>query len=271
MSTSQKLQALQIQAGQHLNDIIKMQRNRGMCSVEESYEKVICDLNKYFDQTCDTMQERSKFRELKMSHDESFVDFELRCEKQIKYCNFSKEQRDEELADALIRRSIPEISKHLRLLAPTFYDNIFAIIKQGTHLDFIRKEENEIKSEVDGFVKPVMSLQGGKFSNRSRYDPYQRNRQSGGVKSSHWHSRSGGSSSSYREPCGKCSEKHQFGNCPARGKRCMKCRRWGHFAKCCRATVGRDHHTASKDEVQNINQVKAEKEKREVGSSDEEN
>ncbi|KAL5289890.1 hypothetical protein ACFFRR_009722 [Megaselia abdita] len=95
------------------------------------------------------MQERSKFRELRMAHTESFVDFELRCEKQINIAN-------EELADALTRRSIPEISKTLRLLAPTFENNIFAIIRQGTHLDNLRKADDEQKSEIDASVKPVM-------------------------------------------------------------------------------------------------------------------
>lgn len=284
MSSSQKLQALQIQGGQYLNDIIKIQRNRGMCTVEESYEKVICDLNNYFDQTCDAMQERSKFRGLKMSQEESFVDFELRCEKQIKYCSFSKEQADEELADALIRRSIPEISKHLRLLTPTFDNNIFAIIKQGSHLDHIRKEEAEMKSEVESFVKPVMSLQREPYASQSRNAPYYRNSQNNSARQSrnapyyrnpqnnrgrsmNWTPRSEGFRSSSGGPCGKCSENHQFGNCPAKGKRCMKCGRWGHYAKCCRATVARNHE----EEARSINQVKFENEKHEMKSSDEEN
>lgn len=147
LSSSQKLQALQIQSGEYINEILKIRRKRGMCTLDDSYEKVISDLNDHFDQSCDVMQERSKFRDFKMADEESFVDFELRCEKQIKYCNFSRDQRDEEMADALIRRSVPETSKTLRLLAPTFQNDIFAIIKQGTHLDNMRKEDANCERE----------------------------------------------------------------------------------------------------------------------------
>lgn len=267
MSSSQKLKALEIQSGRHLNDIIKIQRNRGLCLDEESYEQVIFELNSYFDQTCDTMEERAKFRELKMSSDESFVDFELRCEKQIQYCNFAKEQRDEELADALIRRSVPKISKHLRLMAPTFYNNIFAIIKQGTHLDHIRKEENEIKAEVDALIKPVMSVQREKFAGKPRYVPYPYQRDDG-FRQRQGYSTSGRTGTPNPGICGKCSGKHPYGNCPAKGKRCMKCRRWNHFARSCRENIGRDQF---KEEVQHINQVKFDNENRAEERSDEEN
>lgn len=273
LSSSQKLQALQLQAGQYLNDILKIQRKRGMCTVDESYEKVISDLNDYFDQTCDVTQERSKFREMKMVHEESFVDFELRCEKQIRYCNFSKEQSDEEMTDALLRRSIPEISKPLRLLAPTFQNDTFAIIKHGTHLDNIRKEEATRKLEEEAFVKPVMSVERESNRYKPRYAPYNKRLQSRRDAPRNWVPKGRSSEFSKRVACGKCSEYHQFGNCPAKGRKCMKCGRWGHYARCCKATPSGNHESGLKNEVKDINQVKFEKENenRSNISSDEEN
>lgn len=271
LSSSQKLQALEIQAGQYLNEILKIQRKRGLCTVDDSYEKVMNDLSDYFDQTCDVMQERSNFRELKMADAESFVDFELRCEKQIKYCNFSKEQSDEELADALIRRSIPEISKTLRLLAPTFQNDIFAIIKQGTHLDNIRKEENRSRSEEEALVKPVMSVQRESYNHKPRFAPYNKRFQNERDKPRNWVPKGRSSGYSKREVCGKCSEYHQIGNCPAKGRRCMKCRSWGHYARCCKATTSRNYEREMHNEVKDINQVKFEQVKRSNSSSDEEN
>lgn len=265
LSSKQKLQALRIQAGQYLNDIIKMQRKRTNLA-EECYEKVMADLNIYFDQTCDAMQERAKFREMKMSPEESFVDYELRCEKQMKYCNFSKIQADEELADALIRRSVPEISKQLRLLAPTFQNDIFSIIKQGTHLDHIRKEEYHKSQEVE--AKPVMSVRrefAPKY-NVNQYHrpaPYQKqyhDKRESPIRNWVPRSRNPTFSRSRSVTCGKCSEHHEIGNCPAQGRRCTNCKRWGHFSKCCKATSTRDHEIPIKEEVKNINQVKFGKE-----------
>jgi transposase InsO family protein len=36
--------------------------------------------------------------------------------------------------------------------------------------------------------------------------------------------------------CGRCASVHQPAQCPAYGRRCGKCGKWGHFAKCCRFT-----------------------------------
>lgn len=275
LSSSQKLQALQIQAGPHLNDIIQIQVQRGVVTSEENYENVLSDLHGYFDGTCDSMQERSKFREMKMRSDESFVDYELRCEKQIKYCNFSKEQHDEELAEALIKRSVAEISKHLRLSALTLQTDIFAIIKQGTHLDHIRREESEIQKQQEEVVKPVMAVQREKYQNPrpSRFVPYQKGYK-GGEKERprNWIPKFRGAGNGHRKQdvCGKCAEVHQWGNCPASSRKCMKCNRWGHYAKCCRSTVSNDRLERKDNEAKTVNQVKCEDEKRIKCSSDEE-
>lgn len=257
LSSKQKLQAFRIQSGQFLNDIIKMQMKRGMGAAEKCYEQVMLDLNAYFDQTCDAMQERSIFRQIKMSQDELFVDYQLRCEKQMKYCNFSIDQADEELADALIRRSIPEISKQLRLLAPTIQNDIFSIIKQGAHLDSIRKEEQLNNQEVE--VKPVMSVRRETFPkynvNNHRQSQYQKNFQHYNEKPRNWVPRFRNAPISKIIECGKCSRHHEIGSCPARGRRCMNCKRYGHFAKCCKSTTSRDSENEIKNEAMNINQV----------------
>lgn len=276
LSSPQKCQALKIQAGSHLNDVIKIQMQRGVVSAEESYEQVLEDLDSYFNQTCDSMQERSKFREMKMKAEEFFVDYELRCEKQLKHCNFSKEQADEELAEALIKRSVPEISKHLRLSAITLQNDIFAIIRQGSHLDQIRREEAENKAQQDELIKPVMAVQREypqRFKNprQSRFVPYNNRFKSENEKPRHWIPNSRGSGGTKRqEVCGKCSTVHEWGSCPAKGRICMKCKRWGHFARCCKAPTSSDRASSVDVEVKTINQVKTEHVKNLKDSSDEE-
>ena len=36
--------------------------------------------------------------------------------------------------------------------------------------------------------------------------------------------------------CIRCATVHKQGNCPARGKKCHKCQKMSHFARCCRST-----------------------------------
>lgn len=247
LSSLQKLQALKIQAGQYLNDIIKTKKDDN----NQGYESVLSYLNNYFNQTCDIRQERTKFREMKMRRDESFVDFELKCEKQIKYCNFSKEQAEEELTEALIRRSV---------LAPTLQSDLFSIIKQGTHLDHMRKEDEENKDPYENVLKPVMHLQrtgNDRLNHRKlqqRFNPYQRKSESD---QQNRFSRIQNINSPKRELCGKCSEYHAYNCCPAQNRKCMKCQRWGHYARCCKSPSINNANSNLKETVKSINQTGA--------------
>ena len=38
-----------------------------------------------------------------------------------------------------------------------------------------------------------------------------------------------------RRPCGRCDEHHRYGQCPAYGKECSKCKKTGHFPKVCKS------------------------------------
>lgn len=276
MSSIQKLQALKIHAGAYLNDVIKIQMQRGVVTADENYENVLADLSNYFNQTCDSMQERSKFREMRMKADESFVDYELRCEKQIKYCNFSKEQVEEELSEALIKRSVPEISRHLRLSAITLQNDIFAIIKQGSHLDHIRREEAVLQQQQEALIKPVMAVQLRKqhqnFNNsrQSRFVPYNQRSHGGNEGPRNWVPKFRSFGSSKQDVCGKCAGVHRWGICPAKERKCMKCNQWGHYARCCKSTTSTDRAGSMDKEVKSVNQVKSEICKRSGGSSDEE-
>ncbi|UYV80723.1 hypothetical protein LAZ67_19001539 [Cordylochernes scorpioides] len=40
--------------------------------------------------------------------------------------------------------------------------------------------------------------------------------------------------------CGKCASKHEYGNCPAYGKQCHKCKKPNHYAKCCKNKIVHD-------------------------------
>ncbi|UYV82314.1 K02A2.6-like [Cordylochernes scorpioides] len=40
--------------------------------------------------------------------------------------------------------------------------------------------------------------------------------------------------------CGKCTSKHEYGNCPAYGKQCHKYKKPNHYAKCCKNKIVHD-------------------------------
>ncbi|UYV75039.1 K02A2.6-like [Cordylochernes scorpioides] len=40
--------------------------------------------------------------------------------------------------------------------------------------------------------------------------------------------------------CGKCASKHEYGNCPAYGEQCHKCKKPNHYAKCCKNKIVHD-------------------------------
>lgn len=274
LSSSQKLQALRIHAGALLNNIIKLQIERGVITGEEKYELVLRDLGSYFDETCDARQERFKFREMKMRNDESFVDFSLRCETQLKYCHFEKERADEELSEVLIKRSIPEISKHLLRNALTLQNNVFAIIKQGTHLDNIRRDELENK-EKEELTKPIMAVgverRSQNYNNsRGRFVPFNRSDRGNQERPRNWVPKQRGGMNSKDSECGKCAGFHRLGDCPARYRRCNKCNRYGHYVRCCRSTITNDRMEQKNNEVKAVNQVKTEAKRCLKFSSDEE-
>lgn len=49
--------------------------------------------------------------------------------------------------------------------------------------------------------------------------------------------------------CGYCGKGHPRGECPAKGKSCMRCNKKGHFANVCRSKTGGKKHASKSDAV----------------------
>lgn len=142
-----RLTGLKIFAGSYLLSIIEMQEKRILSGetngADDIYKAIISALDKYFNEMCDTTKERMKFREMKMRSDEAFADWVLRLESQSRFCEFTEEQRKEELVQALLRRSVPEIAGKLYEMSDVFENSVEKIISHGKHLDYIQKEAKE--------------------------------------------------------------------------------------------------------------------------------
>lgn len=250
-----RLTGMKIFAGGYLLSIIEMQEKRLWNSeangTADWYGTIIAALDKYFNEMCDTTKERMKFREMKMKADEAFADWVLRLESQSLFCEFTEEQRKEELVQALLRRSTPEIAGKLYELSDIFDNNVEKIISHGKHLDYIKKEADESGSGIAGHPhnaeapkdlqesewKPVNALHARKFaSKQNRFTPYRTGSDRDGARSSRNRSDRFGNRSYNSASCGNCGNRHDPGQCRAFRVRCFKCNKVGHYAEFCRSS-----------------------------------
>lgn len=226
-----KLTGLKIFAGDYLLSIIDMQHNSVPESAEDVYQETIVALNRYFNQTCDASKERMKFRDMKMKNSEAFSDWVLRLERQAKFCDFKRDQRDEEFVQALLRRSVPGIGEKLFEMSDFLGNDLERIINHGKHLDYIRSEADEAKkfaeevqdssgqeqdaSSATG-VRPVNALHVRQFgfrnaqdryrgTSKGRFEPYNAN-----PRRRFWSSKEHPSNS-----CDKCGRSHGPRECKA--------------------------------------------------------
>lgn len=276
VSAKTLLTGLKIYAGSYLLSIIEMQENL-LNSDKNIYKNTIKELNKYFEQTCDKNQERLKLREMKMKSTESFGDWMLRLEAQAKFCDFEVNQKNEEIMQALLRRSVPEISEKLYEMSGIFEDDLSKVMRHGQHLDHIRNENLAIKanaenplggpltSEKTEETKQVMFVE----KNASRYQPYRpkndgfQRDQPRMTESRNWAPRKPGfqryQGPVFNKDCTSCGREHASRNCPAFRAKCYKCERSGHFAIMCRSTSNikprGDDKKAVKKEAKQLNQV----------------
>ncbi|XP_055585203.1 uncharacterized protein LOC129752388 [Uranotaenia lowii] len=282
-----KLTGMKIFAGGFLLNIIELQEQLVTDAKSDIYDATVSGLNKYFNQTCDHTKERMKFRDMCMSSNETFTDWVLRLEGQVKFCEFRPEQREEELLQALLRRSIPEISRKLYEISDVLGNNLERIIDHGKHLDFIRSENSEPDGKVDSTkeldhefsndraVKPVNALHTRHPINRGirtrnpGYESFgnQLNNRGGNQRfrnQKHFEKKWSPLSQNIIQECDDCGKEHRPRSCKAFRAKCFSCGKRGHYAEFCRSTRnkvfsdrdnGPERQLDLKKESSRINQV----------------
>lgn len=261
-----RLTGLKIFAGDYLLSIIEMQQKTVTDSNGDIYQATVTALNKYFNQTCDKMMERIKFRDMRMDVAESFIDWVLRLENQAKFCDFGPEQREEEFIQALLRRSVPGIAEKLYEMSDFLGNDLERIIKHGKHLDYIRVQANEVKVPPPESQGSSASQQEAAYAvdvrsgNAPRYrkqgmqsnqevGEHSRDRSRGlsrGFKSESFNGRKRTwSSPENPDPCSNCGRVHGPKNCRAFSARCYICNKVGHFAEFCSLPKGSTSRTTN--------------------------
>ncbi|XP_058827794.1 uncharacterized protein LOC131687716 [Topomyia yanbarensis] len=279
-----QLAGMKIFAGNYLLSVIELQEKLPASDTDNIYTATIYALNKYFDQTCDYTKERMKFREMRMGDTEPFVDWVLRLETQAKFCEFELDQSKEELMQALLRRSVPEIAQKLYEMSDVFSNNLEKIMTHGRHLDYMRMETDEAKQAVkvessycsveqqlddSRVVKPINAVLGQKFSyGPERQGFNHRSRWWADYKNSRYRGEStrgrAGRYYTHRQNCSKCGRVHGPKECMAFRVKCYACGKEGHFAEFCFSSNSRTNQGQrerpyrsfmDKDESGKINQL----------------
>lgn len=203
------------------------------------------------------------------------MDWVLRLERQADFCEFEAAQRKEELLQAVLIRSIPEISDKLYEMSDLFGNDLDRILAHGKHLDYIRsetEEEKQVPKEEKGsgipeqvadegmVVKPVYGVRAHDRSlGPIRRVPFQGSR-SGEKVTPRFQAERRFNKRDERN-CYRCGEIHRWNQCKAYRVTCYKCQKVGHFAECClsNSNSGSEQQVRwgrNEDRVSKINQVK---------------
>lgn len=265
-----KLNGLKIYAGPYLSNIIGMQMKKIQEPQADIYSKVIEMLNAYFNKTCDVGKEQMKFREMRMAKEEAFEDWILRLENQARFCEFDIKQHNDEFLQAIIRRSVPEISDKLFEMSEIFERDLERIKNHGQHLDFSRREresmtnqkvdngaEIEANREASSSVNALLRYDRGRKPYEHHRKPYEHQRRGGAYKGGY----NNRMNARNNTDCRKCGRKHGYKQCKAFGVKCYKCKKLGHFAEYCQNGYVKppknemDSKNNIHEEVSKINQV----------------
>lgn len=245
-----KLLGLKVFAGSYLLNVIEVQENRAEKSGKDSYQAVVESVGEFFRSVCDEKKERLRLREMRMAEKESFADWFMRLEAQAKLCGLTEDQKAEELVQAMIRRSVPEIAGKLFEMVDLLGNDLEKIVRQGKHLDFVRSETGSAynkRQEVSEIAavsyasRPASTFgAGGWHRGNPSYRPNYWVRQEGASQNKLGATRPpiDNRRVNHREPCWRCNGKfHSPQNCHAMHKKCRNCHVMGHLERACRTNL----------------------------------
>lgn len=201
----------------------------------DAYETCIATLDKHFTRTSNKFFERHTLRKLIQNSDESIEHFVTRLRTQSSKCQYSKtpngvnkgSQLDEEILQQMIEGCKSNL---LRTKLLTKEHSLEDAIEIGKTLDRVQDELKDFKKEE---AAPIAWVQ--------RQNKYHRKSGMGGR--DQWKSweRSGRKPVENERRCFDCNQVGHLSKqaqCPALGKQCKNCFKYGHFDQCCRKRKG---------------------------------
>ncbi|CAC5404852.1 unnamed protein product [Mytilus coruscus] len=187
---------------------------------EGAYEKAVSALDAYFTPLSNAPYERSIFRSMIQSSSETIEQYITRLRQRADTCDFGNQTAiDERIRDQIIDKCL---SHHLRR----------KLLEKGRTLTLANVRS--IAKAMEDSERQAESIEGQGQVNmiQSKGKQYGKNSFNSGNKSFNSGNKSTCTATCYS--CGRESHIRTDPSCPARGKKCRKCKIVGHFDKVCK-------------------------------------
>ena len=196
-----------------------------------NYEKAVNTLNNYFVTKVNVPYERYQFRALKQSDTETVEQYISRLRQKATMCEF--ENADEQIRDQVIEKC-KSTKLRTKLLEQGHDLKLNDLCTIASTMELAEKqsrqiEENTAARNVDT-VNRVGTGARPKVSQQKNPRTYRATRNDADTE--HRYTQQ---ISCYR--CGRSGHRSADANCPARNKKCDRCRLVGHFKKCCKTQL----------------------------------
>lgn len=227
--------------------------------VPKYYDVAIAKLDEFFQPRHQSTSERRKLRQLKQRAGERFADFIIRLRQQVSECGFEKYGADVAqilseiyLTDAVVEGCLSTEVRRRILLKDLPFPEIEAL---GISQEGVEQQMEAITSNQPEKVYKVT---------RGRSDSRPERKFVGGNSKKIRGSFRSPSRSPIRKQvediscfnCGRFGHVSTAWSCPARGKKCRKCKCYGHFEKFC-GNVQRELRKQSREQVRAVEEMKS--------------
>ena len=200
---------------------------------ENVFSVAVKMLDKYFLPKINVPYERHLFRQMRQEDSETVDQFITRLRYRADYCEFKCTVGDAvvDLVDDNIRDQVIDKCKNSEMRRK--------FLEQGKDLKLNKLQDIARTYEMSRMQSQSMEshqLSGGHI-NRIQQNPGRNKLQNASSYRNNYNSNSNNDKSIGDLRCYSCNMKGHFKrdpNCPARGSKCQKCHKFGHYAVCCR-------------------------------------
>lgn len=203
----------------HLPNPPALTDNEGNEVAESDYQKLKRKLNLHFVPKKNMQHARYVFSKERRHPEETIGSYAARLREKSEHCEFGTSQ-EERILEHIIQTIEDE-----ELIKSTIHKkwNLDTFLVRAAEKEDIKREIKDMKQmKEDHKVAKVGRRAGPKKQGHQRQFFKEENKQANGTAS---------------EPCGYCGNADAHAHrreCPAFGRRCRKCKRYNHFASCCR-------------------------------------